>query len=157
MITINIVCVGNVKEKYLTDVINEYKQRISKFSNINILEIKEEKLPKNYSAKDIENVVEKESERIISHLKGYNILLDIDGKMLSSVELSQEINKICLNTSTINFIIGGSYGVSSKLKNMVDFRLSFSKLTFPHQLFRVNLLEQIYRAFTILNNITYHK
>ncbi len=154
---INIVCVGNIKEKFIEQAIQEYKQRISKFANVNIVEVKEEKLTKNYSLKDIEICVEKESEKILNQLKGYSVLLDIDGKMLSSVELAKKMENIFLTNSTINFIIGGSYGVSEKLKNSVDFRLSFSKLTFPHQLFRVNVLEQIYRAFTIINNITYHK
>lgn len=154
---INIVCVGNIKEKFIEQAIQEYKQRISKFANVNIVEVKEEKLTKNYSLKDVEICVEKESEKILNQLKGYSVLLDIDGKMLSSVELAKKMENILLTNSTINFIIGGSYGVSEKLKNSVDFRLSFSKLTFPHQLFRVNVLEQIYRAFTIINNITYHK
>lgn len=154
---INIVCVGSIKEKFIEQAIQEYKQRISKFANVNIVEVKEEKLTKNYSLKDVEICVEKESEKILNQLKGYSILLDIDGKMLSSVELAKKMENIFLTNSTINFIIGGSYGVSEKLKNSVDFRLSFSKLTFPHQLFRVNVLEQIYRAFTIINNITYHK
>ncbi len=154
---INIVCVGNIKEKFIEQAIQEYKQRISKFANVNIVEVKEEKLTKNYSLKDVEICVEKESEKILNQLKGYSVLLDIDGKMLSSVELAKKMENIFLTNSTINFIIGGSYGVSEKLKNSVDFRLSFSKLTFPHQLFRVNVLEQIYRAFTIINNITYHK
>lgn len=154
---INIVCVGNIKEKFIEQAIQVYKQRISKFANVNIVEVKEEKLTKNYSLKDIEICVEKESEKILNQLKGYSVLLDIDGKMLSSVELAKKMENIFLTNSTINFIIGGSYGVSEKLKNSVDFRLSFSKLTFPHQLFRVNVLEQIYRAFTIINNITYHK
>ena len=148
---INIVCVGNIKEKFIEQAIQEYKQRISKFANVNIVEVKEEKLTKNYSLKDIEICVEKESEKILNQLKGYSVLLDIDGKMLSSVELAKKMENIFLTNSTINFIIGGSYGVSEKLKNSVDFRLSFSKLTFPHQLFRVNVLEQIYRAFTIIN------
>ena len=154
---INIVCVGNIKEKFIEQAIQEYKQRISKFANVNIVEVKEEKLTKNYSLKDVEICVEKESEKILNQLKGYSVLIDIDGKMLSSVELAKKMENILLTNSTINFIIGGSYGVSEKLKNSVDFRLSFSKLTFPHQLFRVNVLEQIYRAFTIINNITYHK
>lgn len=154
---INLICVGNIKEKYLIQAINEYQTRISKFANIKVIELKEERLPKNYSLKDIEIVKEKESEKIIANLKGYNVLLDVEGVELDSVKLANKINDIFNTSSTINFIIGGSYGVSDKLKSMVDFRLSFSKLTFPHQLFRVNVLEQIYRAFTILNNITYHK
>lgn len=157
IVNINIICVGNIKEDYLVSAINEYKTRISKWANVKIVELKEEKLPKNYSAKDIEILIEKESSKIMENIKGYNILMDIQGKQLDSVELSQKIADIQNVSSTINFIIGGSHGVSDKLKQQVDYKLSFSKMTFPHQLFRVMLLEQVYRAFTILNNITYHK
>lgn len=154
---INIICVGSIKEDYLVSAITEYKTRISKWANVKITELKEEKLPKNYSAKDIEIVIEKESSKILENLKGYTILMDIEGKQLNSVELSQKIADIKNTSSTINFVIGGSYGVSQKLKQQADYKLSFSKMTFPHQLFRVMLLEQVYRAFTILNNVTYHK
>lgn len=154
---INIICVGSIKESYLNDAILEYKTRLSKWANVKIIELKEEKLPKNYSEKDIENVIEKEGSRIIEYLKGYTILLDIGGKELDSVGLANKITEDQNTSSTINFVIGGSYGTSQKLKEKADYRLSFSKLTFPHQLFRVMLLEQVYRAFTIINNVTYHK
>lgn len=154
---INIICVGSIKESFLNDALLEYKIRLSKWANVKIIELKEEKLPKNYSDKDIENVIDKESSRIIECLKGYTILLDIGGKELDSIGLANKITEIQNVSSTINFVIGGSYGTSKNLKGKVDYRLSFSKLTFPHQLFRVMLLEQIYRAFTIINNVTYHK
>lgn len=154
---INIICVGSIKESFLNDALLEYKTRLSKWTNVKIIELKEEKLPKNYSDKDIENVIDKESSRIIECLKGYTILLDIGGKELDSIGLANKITEIQNVSSTINFVIGGSYGTSKKLKEKADYRLSFSKLTFPHQLFRVMLLEQIYRAFTIINNVTYHK
>lgn len=154
---INIICVGSIKESFLNDAILEYKTRLSKWANVKIIELKEEKLPKNYSDKDIENVIEKEGSRIIECLKGYTILLDIGGKELDSVGLANKITEVQNVSSTINFVIGGSYGTSPKLKEKADYRLSFSKLTFPHQLFRVMLLEQVYRAFTIINNVTYHK
>ena len=114
-------------------------------------------MQKNYSQKDIELVVEKEGERILENLKGYVVLMDINGVMLDSVGLSNKIADIQNISSTINFVIGGSYGTSEKVKSRADFKLSFSKMTFPHQLFRVMLLEQVYRAFTIQNNVTYHK
>ena len=154
---INIICVGNIKEKYLNEAILEYKTRLSKWASVKIVELKEEKLPKNYSQKDIELVVDKEGERILENLKGYVVLMDINGVMLDSVGLSNKIADIQNISSTINFVIGGSYGTSEKVKSRADFKLSFSKMTFPHQLFRVMLLEQVYRAFTIQNNVTYHK
>lgn len=154
---INIICVGNIKEKYLNEAILEYKTRLSKWASVRIVELKEEKLQKNYSQKDIELVVEKEGERILENLKGYVVLMDINGVMLDSVGLSNKIADIQNISSTINFVIGGSYGTSEKVKSRADFKLSFSKMTFPHQLFRVMLLEQVYRAFTIQNNVTYHK
>lgn len=154
---INIICVGNIKEKYLNEAILEYKTRLSKWASVRIVELKEEKLQKNYSQKDIELVVEKEGERILENLKGYVVLMDINGAMLDSVGLSNKIADIQNISSTINFVIGGSYGTSEKVKSRADFKLSFSKMTFPHQLFRVMLLEQVYRAFTIQNNVIYHK
>lgn len=154
---INLICVGNIKEDYLKDAISEYKMRLSKFATISIVEVKEEKLPKNFSDKDIDIVKHKETERLLTYAKGYTILLDVKGTELSSLELASKLKDIFNISSTINFVIGGSYGVSDELRDKADFKLSFSRLTFPHQLFRVNVLEQIYRAFTIINNITYHK
>ena len=154
---INVICVGNIKENYLNDAIVEYKTRLSKWANIKIIELKEEKLPKNYSAKDIDLVIEKEGDRILENIKGYMVLMDINGTMLDSVGLANKISDIQNTSSTINFVIGGSYGASAKVKARADYKLSFSKMTFPHQLFRVMLLEQVYRAFTIQNNVTYHK
>lgn len=154
---INIVCVGTIKERYLSEAIQEYSTRLSKWASVKIIELAEEKLPKNYSDKDIENVKSKEGKRILDNIKGYTILMDISGKELTSVELSEKIDTIKNTSSTITFVIGGSYGVSDEVRNMANARLSFSKMTFPHQLFRVMLLEQIYRAFTISNNVAYHK
>ena len=151
---IKIVCVGKIKEKYFVDALEEYKKRISKYSKLEIIEVSDE-------ATDNEKIVlAKEKEKLLKVINksDYNIVLDIDGKELSSVELSDKINNIFTNyNSNITFIIGGSCGIDDEIKNMCDFRLSFSKMTFPHQLFRVVLLEQIYRAFKILNNESYHK
>lgn len=151
---IKIICVGKIKEKYFIDALNEYKKRISKYSKLEIIEVSDE-------ATDNEKIVlTKEKEKLLKVInKGdYNIVLDIDGKELSSVELADKINNIFTNyNSNITFIIGGSCGIDEEIKNMCDFKLSFSKMTFPHQLFRVVLLEQIYRSFKILNNESYHK
>ncbi|MBE6153692.1 MAG: 23S rRNA (pseudouridine(1915)-N(3))-methyltransferase RlmH [Firmicutes bacterium] len=151
---IRIICVGKIKEKYFVDALNEYKKRISKYSKLEIIEVSDE-------ATDNEKIVlNKEKERILKYINksDYNIVLDIDGTELSSVQLSEKINNIFTNyNSNITFIIGGSCGIDREIKNICDFRLSFSKMTFPHQLFRVILLEQIYRSFKILNNESYHK
>ena len=154
---INIVAVGNLKEKYLLDCEKEYLKRISRFHNINVIEIGEEKLPKNYSQADISKCLVREGSKIESNLSGYVVVLDIQGNQLGSVEFSKKLDTISLNFDTITFVIGSSYGISEDVKSKANMLLSFSKMTFPHQLFRVMLLEQIYRASTISNNILYHK
>ncbi|MCI6152889.1 23S rRNA (pseudouridine(1915)-N(3))-methyltransferase RlmH [Fusobacterium perfoetens] len=153
---INIICIGKVKEKYILDGIAEFSKRMQAFGKFKIIELKE-----FGNDSDRSTSIEKESKSIFETLeknKGYNILLDIQGKNISSEEMAKEIENICIKGySTINFIIGGSYGVSDELKKESDFRLSFSKMTFPHQLMRLILSEQIYRWFSIINNIKYHK
>ena len=155
MIEINVISVGNVKEKYLQEMIADYKKRISKYAQIDLIELKDE------SNKINENVVkELEGERIVSSIKDgfYAVLLDLQGQMLDSVALSKKIDEISTyHSSKIAFIIGGSFGVSEAVKKRANFKLYFSKLTFPHQLMKGVLLEQIYRSFKILNNETYHK
>ena len=155
MIEIAIVCVGKIKEKYLQEMIADYKKRISKYATIDIIELKDE------SNKIDENVVkELEGERIISSIKDgfYTVLLDLKGESLDSVALSKKIDEISTyNSSKIAFVIGGSFGVSEAVKKRANYKLCFSKMTFPHQLIRGMLLEQIYRSFKILNNETYHK
>lgn len=156
---IKILAVGKLKEKYLVDACKEYIKRISRFSKIEIEEIEESKLYKDLPSY-IEKVIEEESEKIMSLLNSndYNILLDVMGDSLSSIEFSQLLKKkMDDGKSNFTFIIGGSYGVSNKLKSIVDQRISLSTLTFPHQLTRVVILEQIYRCFKILNNEIYHK
>ncbi len=147
-----IICIGKIKEKYLQEAIEEYQKRISKYTKLEIIELPDY----NY---DIKKTIKEESDNIMKVLNknDYNILLDINGSLLSSVELSDKINNILINNSNITFIIGGSFGVSDEIKNMVNYKLSFSKMTFPHQLFRVILLEQIYRSFKIINHEEYHK
>ena len=149
---IKIICVGKIKEQYLKDAIDEYMKRLSKYTKIEIIELPD----MNY---DLKKTLEMEKDNIIKYIKNtdYNILLDLNGKELNSIEFASNLDKIRNNNSNINFIIGGSYGVHNDIKNIVNERISFSKLTFPHQLFRVILLEQIYRSFKILNNEEYHK
>lgn len=146
---LKIICVGNLKEKFYKEAEKEYLKRLSKYTKLDIIEVSEEKENK-----------ELESNKIIERLdqKEYLILLDREGKEYDSVELSNKIDKLFLyGKSNITFIIGGSTGVSDKLKEICNEKISFSKLTFPHQLFRVILLEQIYRSFKIINKETYHK
>lgn len=153
---VNIICIGKVKEKYINEGINEFLKRMTPFAKMKIYELKED--GNDY---DRESSIKKECSEILKTLeknRGYNILLDIGGKNFSSEEMGKEIEKIALTgNSTINFIIGGSYGVSDELRKTMNLRLSFSKLTFPHQLMRLILLEQIYRWFGIINNNKYHK
>ena len=150
---IKIITVGHIKEKYLSDAIEEYKKRISKYSKIEIQEIKDEGILEKEKALSIEG------EKILKNIqdKDYVITLEIDGKELSSEEFSKKIETIQIENSNITFIIGGSFGLSDKVKERSNLKISFSKLTFPHQLFRVILLEQIYRSFKIINNESYHK
>ena len=149
---IKIICVGKIKEQYLKDAIEEYLKRISKYTKLEIIELPDF----NY---DIKKTLETEKDYILKNIKDneYNILLDIEGNNYNSIEFAKTIDKIRNNYSNINFIIGGSFGVHDEIKKIVNERISFSKLTFPHQLFRVMLLEQIYRSYKILNNETYHK
>lgn len=155
---IRLVCVGNIKDEFFRDAFAEYEKRLSKFVNFKVIEVKEEKLPKNYSLTDImKNVVKQESDREISQLEGYVILCGVGGKEYTSTEFADKLKKLEQIYSTITFVIGGSYGVSQQLYDRADTVLGFGKFTFPHQLFRVMLAEQIYRAYTIINNITYHK
>ncbi len=150
---IKIICVGKIKEEYLNKGINEYKKRISKYHNIEIYELQDEGLL------DKQTTLKKEKEKILKIInpKDYLIILDIDGKELNSIQLAKKIDEIFITNSNIAFIIGGSYGIDDSIKDLADLKLSFSKLTFPHQLFRIILLEQIYRAFKINNNEEYHK
>ncbi len=149
---LRVVCVGNIKEKFFADAINEYLKRISRFHKIEIIETKEGN--KNKTVDEIKVI---ECEEIKKYLKGYIISLDLKGEQITSVVFSEKIDKIAQNNSTITFVIGGSNGLDKEILNMSNYILSFSKMTFPHQLFRVMLLEQIYRASTISNNVTYHK
>ncbi len=144
---IKIICVGKIKEKYLEELINDYKLRLSKYQKIEIIELKD-------------STKEKENQEILKVLneKDYNICMDIKGKKVTSKELSNIIDKVFTNGySTITFIIGASEGLTDMVKNKCNYKLSFSDLTFPHGLFRGILLEQVYRSFKIMNNESYHK
>ena len=150
---IKIICVGQIKEKYLKDAIEEYQKRIKKYTNIEIIEVKDEGLV------EVGKALKLEEEKILKHIseKDYIITLEIEGREISSEEFAKKIDSIMIENSNIAFIIGGSYGLSERIKEKAKYHLSFSKLTFPHQLFRVLLLEQIYRAYKINNNENYHK
>ncbi len=147
---IKIICIGKLKEDYLKKAMEEYKKRITKYSKIEIIELEDESNG---------NILEKEKTKILKYIneKDYVITLEIDGSSIDSMELSKKIESIYLNYSNITFIIGGSYGLHDDIKKRSNYALSFSKLTFPHQLFRVMLLEQIYRSFKIMHHETYHK
>ena len=159
MLNINIICVGKIKEKYLQDAINEYSKRLSKYCKLNITELPDEKIPDKVNNSLSEQIKEKECNKILEHIKkdSYVIALNIAEKQLSSEDFSKQIEDISMINSNITFIIGGSLGLTKKLLDSCNFKLSFSKMTFPHQLFRVFLLEQIYRAFKISNGENYHK
>ena len=150
---IKIICVGKIKEDYLNKGIDEYKKRISKYHNIEIYELQDEGL------RDKQTTIKKEKKKILKIInsKDYLIVLDINGKEMNSIQLATKIDEIFISNSNITFIIGGSYGIDDSIKDLANLKLSFSKLTFPHQLFRIILLEQIYRAFKINNNEEYHK
>lgn len=150
---IKIICLGKVKEKYLQDGIDEYVKRISKYTQIKIIELEDEGI------KDDKVALKKEKEKILKYLntKDYIIVLDISGKEMTSLEFADKIDKTLIISSDITFIIGGSYGLDEEIKSLSNYRLSFSKMTFPHQLFRLILLEQIYRAYKINHNEEYHK
>ncbi len=157
---ITIITVGKIKEKYLKSGINEYSKRLSKYCKLKFIEVNDEKAPERLSEAEIEIVKEKEGERILNKLdeSSHIIVLDIKGKNLSSEEFSSKIDKITLDgNSHITFIIGGSLGLSKEILEKSNFKLSFSKMTFPHQLMKLILLEQIYRAFRISRGEPYHK
>ena len=156
---IKIICVGKIKEKALTELIDEYKKRISKYATLDILELADEPIPDNVSDKDAEHIKDMEGEKMLKQIKpsDYVICLDLSGKELTSPEFADTLEKIPVQGfSTIDFIIGGSLGISQNVLQNCNLKLSFSKLTFPHQLFRVFLLEQIFRAFKINHHEKYH-
>lgn len=150
---IKFVSVGKIKEKYWKDAIIEYQKRISKYTKLEIIEVTD------VASNHIPTILEKEKDFILKNIseKEFVITMEIEGKQLSSIELSNKLEQIMVQNSNVTFVIGGSYGLHEEVKKRSNYALSFSKLTFPHQLFRVLLLEQIYRAYKIQNHESYHK
>ncbi len=156
MYKVNIVCVGSLKEKFFYQAQEEYLKRLKKYCEVCVFELEEEKLNQNPTEKEIEKALDREYQKIIPYLKGKIIVCAVEGKQYSSIDFSDYLIKSFNDYNCITFIIGSSYGLSQKLKTD-NFLLSLSKMTFPHHLMRIFLQEQIYRAFTIKNNNTYHK
>lgn len=159
MLTINIICVGKLKETYLKDAIAEYSKRLSRYCKLNFIEIPDEKIPDKLNSNLETEIKSKECTNILNHIKrdSYVIALDLNGKQFSSEEFSEKLENLSMETSNITFIIGGSLGLTQDLLNKCNMKICFSKMTFPHQLIRVFLLEQLFRAFKISNNETYHR
>lgn len=157
---ITVIAVGKLKEKYWKQAISEYEKRLGAYTKIEIIEVPDEKAPETMSDKEVEQVKYKEGQRILAKIKPQStvITLEIQGKMLSSEALAQEIQqRMTRGTSDFIFVIGGSNGLHQDVLNRSDYALSFSKMTFPHQMMRVILLEQVYRAFKIMRGEAYHK
>ena len=159
MLTINIVCIGKIKEKYFTDAIDEYSKRLSKYCKLNIVELPDEKIPEKINTNIENDIKSKECTNMINHIKkdSYIICLDLNGKEFSSEQFSKKIEDISMESSQITFVIGGSLGLNQEILSLANQKICFSKMTFPHQLIRVFLLEQIFRAFKISNGETYHR
>ena len=157
---ITLVTVGKIKEKFYTDAIAEYAKRLSRYCKLEIIQVADEKTPDKASEAEEQQIKDKEGKRILEQIKdgAFVIALAIDGKMLDSVELSEKIEKLGVSgISSIAFVIGGSLGLSDRVLKRADYKLSFSKMTFPHQLMQMILLEQIYRSYRIMNHEPYHK
>lgn len=159
MLNIQIICIGKLKETYLKSAIDEYSKRLSRFCKLEILELTDEKIPDKLNTSLSDEIKSKECENIIRHIKkdSYIIALDLKGKEFSSEEFSSVIENISMLSSNLTFIIGGSLGLTNELLNICHQKICFSKMTFPHQLIRVFLLEQLFRAFKISNGETYHR
>lgn len=157
---INIIAVGKIKEKFIKQAIDEFSKRLSRYGKLKIKELADEKAPQNLSEKDMEKVKNKEGERVLAKIpkNSFVISLEIEGKQLSSEGFAEKLESLMVNGKhDITFVIGGSLGLSDEVKSVSDFKLSFSNMTFPHQIMRLILLEQIYRSFRIMRNEPYHK
>lgn len=157
---LTLLTVGKIKEPYLRDAVSEYSKRLSKYCRLEIVEVADERTPEKAGPALEEGIRQKEGQRLLRHIRDdmFVITLEIQGNMLTSEQLAEKINRLGLGgTSSIAFVIGGSIGLSKEVSQRADYRLSFSKMTFPHQLMRVILLEQIYRSFKIQRGETYHK
>lgn len=161
MLNVNLITVGKLKESYLRDACAEYQKRLQAFCKLNIVELNESRLPDSPSEKEIKTALSNEGKAMMSLLSGnscYNITMCIEGKQLSSIKFAEKLEKISVDgKSTVNIVIGSSFGIADEIKAMSDFKLSMSEMTFPHQLARVMLLEQLYRAFQINSGGKYHK
>lgn len=159
MVNIKLICVGEIKENFLSDAIKEYLKRLSRYCKINVIEVKDEASSPKASKKEEEQVLVNEGKRVIKQLKDqdYLVLIDLHGKEYDSLSLAANFQKIINQHSSIAFVIGGSLGLSDELRSLSKERWCLSKLTFPHQLTRVIVLEQLYRVFKINNNEIYHK
>ena len=159
MLSIQIISIGKLKEPYLKEATEEYKKRLSKYCKLDILELPDEKIPEKLNENLAYEIKSKECKNILSHIKkdSYVIALDLNGKQFTSEEFSVEMEKISMTSSQITFIIGGSLGLTPELLSICHQKICFSKMTFPHQLIRVFLLEQIFRAFKIAKGETYHR
>ena len=159
MINLKIIALGNIKEQYLRDAAAEYVKRLGAFAKVELCELKEARLPDNPSQSHIDAALEDEAQRILAAIppRSHVIALAIEGKQLSSEDFASHIESVTQTSSTLCLIIGSSHGLSAKVKNAADYKLSVSKMTFPHQLFRVMLLESVYRAFNIIKGTKYHK
>lgn len=154
---IKIVAVGKIKEQFYKDAVAEYAKRLSRYCSFEIIETDEKTFKGVPSVGETEKIKRAEGEALLSKTCGYAVALDIGGKQLGSEEIAKEIGRVQSTHSCITFVIGGSYGLSEQVKDAADLRMSLGKITLPHQLARVVLCEQIYRAYTILNNVVYHK
>ena len=157
MVKINIVCVGKIKEDYFVSAVQEYLKRLNRFAKVSVIEVKERNITQEPSQGEILEILKREGEEIKKHLSGYVIALAIEGEKVSSESFSKKIQAIKDKQGEITFIIGGSYGIDSSVKALSNEKISFSAMTFPHTLMRVILVEQIYRAFTIMEDGKYHK
>jgi 23S rRNA (pseudouridine1915-N3)-methyltransferase len=157
MIKVNVIAVGKVKEKYFREAVEEYSKRLSRFCELNVIEVKEENFTTKPSALDAKKIIEREGEDIAKKVKGRVVAMCIEGEKISSVKLGKMLSECVSKGEEISFVIGGSYGISESVKKLADDKISFSDMTFPHTLFRVMLLEQVYRGFMIEAGADYHK
>ena len=157
---ITVLCVGKIKEKYFTSGIDEYAKRLSRYCKLEIIEVPDEKTPDNASENEELQIKAKEGDKLLKYIKdnAYVIALAIEGKMLTSEELSEKMGQLGINgDSNVVFVIGGSLGLDKRILDRADYKLSFSKMTFPHQMMRMVLLEQVYRGYRIMKGEPYHK
>lgn len=160
MLNVNIICLGKLKESYLRDACKEYEKRLGAFCKLNVVELEPINLPQNPSENQIKSALEQEAKRILQKIpsNSYTFAMCIEGKQFSSENFAERLQNIANSgKSTVNFILGSSFGMADEVKNAADFRFSMSQMTFPHQLARVMVLEQVYRGFSILGNSKYHK